>query len=403
MGFRGQTPPSTGLSQDAALDGQAWRWSQAAGIYVPFSPTTTASGPRWDTFIVANPPAANYPLTGIPRAQSEQVYRAGTLIFPSRYTVNGSTLTVSGAAGLAAGDELDVHYWTIDTATGATWQLMAPLPAARNALAAVAVAGKIHALGGDYGDSIPVADHTVYNPATNSWIAAVALPVALRLTTAVEYNGLLHIFGGSAAGNVPSSAHYSYDPAASSWAARAAVPVAVSGAGAAVLGDKIVLVGGQIGTSGAASTTAVYLYDPATDSWTAGPALPAARGNAAVCTHDGAVYCVAGQNGSTYTASTFYLEEIGGLWQAGPDAPTARNWPRAASQDGLLHVIGGATSAAVVNGADEALNVTSGEWETLSYLNVRRNAMGIAVVDEQIYVIGGNDGSNKSAVVERFG
>lgn len=37
MGFRGQLLPSVGLAQDTATDGQSWRWSNAAGEYVPFN------------------------------------------------------------------------------------------------------------------------------------------------------------------------------------------------------------------------------------------------------------------------------------------------------------------------------------------------------------------------------
>jgi len=112
MGFRGQIPPSTGLYQDIAGDGQSWKWDASAGVYVPYTPTSAAPVPHWDTFIVANPPAANYPLTYTPQSDSAIVFLADQLIPPNQYTINGSTLTLGAGVTPAAGQELDVHYWT---------------------------------------------------------------------------------------------------------------------------------------------------------------------------------------------------------------------------------------------------------------------------------------------------
>ncbi len=53
--------------------------------------------------------------------------------------------------------------------TSDTWRILAPMKGGRGSVSAVALDGKIHALGGRDATGTTLARHEVYDPATNSW------------------------------------------------------------------------------------------------------------------------------------------------------------------------------------------------------------------------------------------
>ncbi len=81
-------------------------------------------------------------------------------------------------------------------------------------------------------------------------------------------NGKVYVIGGSVAGTaVPQIDEY--DPATDTWRARAPMPKGLDHIGVAVIGGKIVTVGGFIGSPHRGAVSDVYEYDPVADSWRA--------------------------------------------------------------------------------------------------------------------------------------
>src|SRR5271163_4090166 len=116
-----------------------------------------------------------------------------------------SSQSGQGAASAAASGE---------TAGNGTWTVKAPLPAARSEVAAVALDGKLHALGGvASGTSGPY--HDAYDPATDTWSSRAPLPAALDQLGVAVAGGNIYAFGGVAAGahSDVSAAAYEYDAA----------------------------------------------------------------------------------------------------------------------------------------------------------------------------------------------
>ena len=104
-------------------------------------------------------------------------------------------------------------------------------------VAAVALDGKIHAIGGTVSGRRNTPAHEVYDPASDTWTARAALPTPRDHLAAAVVDGRIYVIGGridgSYARNLP--ANEEYDVATDSWHSRARMPTARSGIAAAVI------------------------------------------------------------------------------------------------------------------------------------------------------------------------
>src|SRR3982074_3675591 len=74
--------------------------------------------------------------------------------------------------------------------TPGEWMAKAPMPAIRNEVAAVAVHGKLHVLGGSIGGGqYDLTRNEEYDPSTDRWRARAALPRGANHMNAVAVNG----------------------------------------------------------------------------------------------------------------------------------------------------------------------------------------------------------------------
>ncbi|MGV3641252.1 MAG: malectin domain-containing carbohydrate-binding protein [Adhaeribacter sp.] len=146
---------------------------------------------------------------------------------------------------------------------------------------------------GNYPHETPVPNLLVYNPATDKWVTGSTIPESRRRGSAgvVVYNNKLYLVGGIQdghwTGNVPWLDEF--DPATNTWKALADAPRVRDHFQAALADGKIYVAGGRL-TSGITGHIANYtigevdVYDFATGSWSTLPAgsnLPTKRAGAA--------------------------------------------------------------------------------------------------------------------------
>ena len=95
-----------------------------------------------------------------------------------------------------------------------TWATKSPLPAARAEVAAVAVDGKLHALGGVV-DGKSINSHDEYDPGADTWRMQAPLPEPRDHLAAATVNGKIYAFGGFATPvhKNASNKAFEYDPA----------------------------------------------------------------------------------------------------------------------------------------------------------------------------------------------
>eukprot|EP00964_Phaeocystis_antarctica_P006404 scaffold3464_cov66-Phaeocystis_antarctica.AAC.2 len=203
-----------------------------------------------------------------------------------------------------------------------SWQPLPSMPTARKRLAAVAVAGKVYAIGGENGDGY-CDTVEAFDPLSGAWTRAASLPVARSFHTATVVDCKIYVIGGERADFdyedecVSINSVYVYDPAADSWQQMAAMPTARGSHAAAVLGGKIYVTGGALPS--AESYDAFEAYDPVANTWTALASLGLARAFHASAVVRGKLYVFGGFSGH------------GRMDQVEVYSPASNSWASAAS------------------------------------------------------------------------
>jgi N-acetylneuraminic acid mutarotase len=171
----------------------------------------------------------------------------------------GGGAVVNGFLHYFGGENLNrtadtATHWRLNLANvAAGWQTMAPMPAPRNHLSAIAHDGKIYALGGQTGFDRGLtarAEMWAYDPATNAWSARRSLPeIRSHFSNAMfTHAGRLYVFGGETAHNVPVRSAVVYDFASDTWSSLSPMPRNRMSAAVAYLDGAIHVVGGYYGS-----------------------------------------------------------------------------------------------------------------------------------------------------------
>jgi N-acetylneuraminic acid mutarotase len=153
-----------------------------------------------------------------------------------------------------------------------TWRERNSMPTPRNHTTAGVVNGKIYVLGGRVGaafiglaSDISVVEE--YDPAADKWSAPRSrMPTARSAVASGVFNGRVYVAGGEFQDPhmmATFRAVEAYDPASNSWSIMPSMPVSRHGLAAGVIGNRLILVGGDVQSSGtgiAASTSEVDAF-----------------------------------------------------------------------------------------------------------------------------------------------
>jgi hypothetical protein len=109
------------------------------------------------------------------------------------------------------------------------------MPTARDHLGVAALDGKVHAVAGRFGSFARNSGvHEVYDPASDTWTTGPPLPTPRSGVAAAVVGGRMVVLGGEGPdGTFPENE--AYDPAGRAWASWAGMPTARHGIGAAVV------------------------------------------------------------------------------------------------------------------------------------------------------------------------
>lgn len=383
----------------------------------------------------------------------------------------------------------------------AAWEAQAPFPDARGHLAAAVMDGAIFALGGNHGhDPTPLDVPTVhrYDPAAERWsevpglvrarshtepgtvrwrdrillaggrdIAGaepnvgdliswqpatgrarfvLSLPVALLAPSAVVVHDTLVLGAGAPHGNDPTNRLIWRTPLVGQWLRYPPLPVPLGEVSAAVVGDRLFVVGdealetfafdlrtgrwddphrwdarpvpghhhgaevlggelvliGGLGSDRAGGVIQIFNADR--NSWRLGPKLPVAAGSMSTAVIDGKLYVAGGIVGNRTVADAFVLDSGATAWRRIAPMPRPRNHAASATDGRRFWVFGGrgpgsGDSNVVANGFadvqvyDPATNrwtISDGAADAPLPLPVARGGTGKAVfLDGEFWVLGG--------------
>src|SRR5580692_11415695 len=130
------------------------------------------------------------------------------------------------------------------------WVKMAPFPQPAEEISGAAAGGKMYVFAGLAPVWKPVGMVYEYDPATNNWTKKKPMALPSHHVAFTEYRSKIYAFGGFVPPEsgppawVPINNAWEYDPAGDSWKALAPMPTKRGSALAAVVNDKIFVIGG---------------------------------------------------------------------------------------------------------------------------------------------------------------
>jgi N-acetylneuraminic acid mutarotase len=244
-------------------------------------------------------------------------------------------------------------------------------------------------IGGLSSSGEPTATVEVYDPKTNEWESRAQLPVPVHHATAAVVGDRLFVIGGYTGGRVswtPLDSVYELIVARDVWEARSAMPTARGALAVAVVNGRIHALGGAAD----GVTNAHEVYDPATNRWTRANAMPTARDHLAAVAFQGRVWALGGR-------TSFMGEQFGNVeiydpatdsWRTGPPLPSARGGLAAAALPDRILVFGGEAPLRIFN-ATEMYEVAGDRWIAKEPMPTPRHGIGVAVIDGRVYVAAG--------------
>lgn len=240
-----------------------------------------------------------------------------------------------------------------------TWTTKASMPTARSGFAVAVYQNKIYCIGGTTGDSDTVVSGftgvtEVYDPATDTWETKLPMPTPRADLCVGVVNGKIYCIGGKKYWGVDPfyqelNTTEVYDPNLNSWRTKSPMPIPVLGAASAVLDGKIYVIGGsrhfQAGWD-LSTVNSNQVYDPENDAWSTRVGLPTAESYAAAETTSGVtapkkIYFAGGSNQTTYSTVTYTYDSAGNDWSTVSSMPTPRVYLGVAVVDDILYAIGG--------------------------------------------------------------
>lgn len=248
------------------------------------------------------------------------------------------------------------------------WTTLAPLPAGRHHIALAEAGGKIYGIGG-FSGAIPDwrahATVFVYDPQADRWSTGPALPQARAEGVAASVTGKIYFIGGRVPTS-PEAAHISahtdtsrgeaLDVRSGHWERIPDAPSARNSAAAAVIDDKIYVVGGRRmvkqadGRQRPVNVATLEVYDPATKRWETRAAMPQAQGGLAAAAYDGKLYAFGGEQfvpTSKVFADAWVYDPRTDRWSELPAMPTPRHGHGAATVGNRIFLIGGGEKVGV--------------------------------------------------------
>jgi N-acetylneuraminic acid mutarotase len=172
------------------------------------------------------------------------------------YAIGGRTGTAPCSG--AALDTVERY----DTQTN-TWATMAPLPAARSDLGALAMGnGKIYVFGGCDEFNDVVGDVYVYSITTNTWSTAASMPTPRAIFYQVGFAGpKIYVMGGADSTFTVSALNEVYNTSTNTWSVDTPMTTPRGEMGVGSVGGTIWTVGGAVPAFGT-SSNALETFDP---------------------------------------------------------------------------------------------------------------------------------------------
>jgi non-specific serine/threonine protein kinase len=274
----------------------------------------------------------------------------------------------------------------------------ASMPTARQNMDGTVVDGTIWVVGG-LGTGSNASDRVEgYDPVINSWKTGPDLPVRLHHAMVVTYKDEVVVIGGWIPQGSDQSALTServFALRGGQWESLPPLRRPRAAGAAAVVGDRIVVFGGQ-DEGRLLRTTEVF------DGrrWTEGAALPTPREHLAAVSDGEFAYAIGGRElGPDKNLATLErYDPEGDSWQPLADMPTARGGLGAAIVGGRVFAVGGESPTGAMREV-ESFNLADKSWSRAPSMRTPRHGLVVEAIGGAYYAVGGATHSGHASAV----
>ena len=193
-----------------------------------------------------------------------------------------------------------------------------------------------------------------------------------------------------------------YDTVTDGWSQGPPIPTARGYIGAAMLDERIYVLGGKRIRSPAEKEASgddkhfithgdFEALDLRTQTWTRLASLPSPRAGLTAAACRGRIYAIAGvhmDRGGEPFDQVWVFDPPSGRWESGPPLPMAVWGPAAATVDDVIYVAGGGAAGRLCDDL-YALDPQSERWTPLAPMPTPRSDLSLVARDHRIYAIGG--------------
>jgi N-acetylneuraminic acid mutarotase len=234
------------------------------------------------------------------------------------------------------------------------WVSLQNMPRKLNHLQFTAHQGKIYIFGGypEITCCDPDGSSWVYDPATDAWTPIASMPHSLAGGMAVSLDEYIYLVGGTSSEYLedPISSLLRYDPVADEWTEMSPLLTVRDHVAVVAYEGKIYALGGRL----IEDYRSMEIYDPATNSWIAGPNMRTARAGHGATVIGEYIVVAGGEQIGVIPELLVNTVEVyhprSNSWLREIEMPVALHGVPIASVDGVLFVLGGSSKAGgVVN------------------------------------------------------
>jgi serine/threonine-protein kinase PknK len=317
---------------------------------------------------------------GLPDMATARHGMAVAAVEKSVYAIGGST-AIGDSQVISNAEALKLPARKIQPAS--QWRSLPDAPTARLMMAWAVLNDKIWIMGG-LRNGVALQTVESYDPRTGAWDTGPSLPIPLHHAAAATYRGEVVVLGGSS-DNIADGSNKVFALRGGNWVELTGLTHARVAPAAAVVGDKLVVVGGQNAKQLVPQTE---VFDGS--SWKDAADMPTPREHLAAVSDGTYVYSIGGRflSSDKNSAALERFDPQSGNWTKLVGMPTPRGSYGATYIDGRIVAVGGEEPTQVLN-VVEMYDIAEGKWSTLAPMPTPRHAEVVATVGNTVYCIGG--------------
>ncbi|XP_061101002.1 kelch-like protein 5 isoform X2 [Conger conger] len=195
-----------------------------------------------------------------------------------------------------------------------------------------------------------------------------------------------------------------YNPRSRSWSVMPSMSTHRHGLGVAVLEGPMYAVGGHDGWS---YLSTVERWDPQARQWSFVASMATPRSTVGVAVLNGKLYAVGGRDGSSCLKSVECFDPHTNKWSACAQMAKRRGGVGVATWNGFLYAIGGhdapaSSLASRLSDCVERYDPKTDAWTAVAPMSISRDAVGVCLLGDRLYAVGGYDGQVYLNTVEAY-